>query len=234
MNRRVVAALAVVGVTVGTVAAALATSAAFSTSEDSSAAAAVAGIGTVPEVATSSPGTSKGSHGAGQSAAAEHTYSVRDAGRVVVRRSGSGLAFVAVVAHSGWKAEGQKADTRQGVPFVEVGFVGVNSEIVFTALLVEDEIITRIEDREEPDGNDGDENEGDAPTTGVTVRNGKTTSPTSDDDRGSTSPTINSSDDDHNSNDDDSTTEPTEPPEPAEPKEPTEPTEPPEPVEVEH
>ena len=182
MNRRVSCALTVVGVICATVAAAFATNAAFSLSTDSIAVAAVSGIGTVPEVAAPSSRGTRSDLADAADEASDHTYSVRDAGKVVLRQRLASLMVVEAIANPGWVSASVKSETRLGVPVVEVRFVNRTNEVVFTALLIDNSIIARDEVRNESslagDGGD-DENSTTTPGTG-THNHGSTTTTRSD------------------------------------------------------
>lgn len=220
MKRRWAFSLAVVGVMLATVAAAFATNAAFSTHEDTSAAAAVSGIGTVPESKTGAtlPQHSSASTPAGSS---EHTYAVKNAGTVVVRLRDRSLTVGTIVAQPGWRFEPAKVEERLGIPVVEVSFIRARTEIVFTALLVDGAIVAREDVRDETGSGDDDDdgtvtpgsgqgNTGSSTTRGPQSNPGTTT--TTDDSGGHGTGTTEG-------------TDPIEPPEPTDPPEPTEPTE---------
>ena len=165
MHRRVSFGLTISSVIVATVAAAFATNAAFSSSTDSSAVAAVNGIGTVPEAATASSVVRLARSDA-TTEMSDHTYSVRDAGKVVLRQRSASLAIVEAIANPGWRSQSAKSETRLGIPVVEVSFVNGRSEVVFTALLVDNAIIARDELRAESSSvGDGGGDDGNATTT---------------------------------------------------------------------
>ena len=221
MRRRITIILAATSVTVATVAAAFASNAAFSINEDSSVAAPVPGIGTVPELDTSAFGNDGIEGVLVKDRPNDHAYAAGEAGWVVLRNGVDVLTLVEVVPSSGWRTDRTTTERRLGIPLVEVVLTKGTRQVEFTALLVEGEIIARVELEDKHDeSNESGEGTGDHDDDSTPAHgSGRGTSggseddptPTTDDDLQGATETTDDEHDEHDEHD-----EPPEPPEPPE------------------
>ncbi len=223
VNRRWMVLAGALGVGLATAGAAFATNAAFSSQTDTAPASAVAGLSTVPEV-TDATRSSVADPDDGR----DRQFRVDDAGTVVLRATRRDLEIVRVRVRPGWTASEPEETTINGTPKVEVEFTRGTEHLEFVALLLDGDVVPRI-NREDEGHAATEPDESDAPDSSGTAPNDDTddTDDTDDD----TSSSVDDDDSDDDDTDDDDGPEPPEPTEAPEPTEPTEAPEPPEPPE---
>jgi hypothetical protein len=163
MRRRLAVVLGTVGVLGAGATAALATSAAYSDGAGTSAATPVPGVATAPEITVDStaprPTSSEGSTPTG---ARVRSYAARDAGVVDLRVQGTRLVLVDVHPASGWEVAGTESERRSGVATLEVSFRSPTRTIEFVALLIDGQIVTRVDDESDRDDDQDDDQDDDA------------------------------------------------------------------------
>jgi hypothetical protein len=206
-----------IGVGFATAGAAFATNAAFNTGTDSAPASAVAGLSTVPE-ATDASGPSVGAMSDGR----ERRFEVNDAGTVVLRVTRQDLEVVRVRVRQGWIAGEPETSRINGTPKIEVEFVRGSEHLEFVALLIDGEVVPRINrENERHTATEPDDDSVTTDSSGTTTDDHEDDNESrdegrSDDDR-STSGDDASDDPEHGDIElDEDGPEPPEPPEPAE------------------
>ena len=173
MKRRLAVVAGIGTVVVASGAAAFANSAAFSGRADGGPPAApIEGLATAPEVevAIDDPHGVSTTSGHGDDQLGYRAYDAGGAGIVVLRVRGNALELVTTRPTTGWSQVDEDHETRDGVAMVEVTFTDGTSDVEFEALLVNGEIVTRVETsaagHNEDRDHDGDHDEDDGVTGG--------------------------------------------------------------------